>query len=209
LLGIAYGALAAGSSIFIPESSSLSLEVAKLVPLGILLLTLAVQGRGHGHIGWELGLLCTLAFLSAAWSVDPGLTAARAAALSGLALVAFWGLPRYWTSPNRLAITVEVMVLAGLAIALAGLIAIPFVDQAFLRGRFTGILQNPNALGGLLAPLFPLAWLLPRWHPQSRGLVWAAMPVMAVALSPAAGPACSRRCQACWWRRFSPGTAGG
>jgi O-antigen ligase len=168
LLLASYAALVGGSVVLVltGEQSSV-VQVGKLVPMGFLAVALLIRGTGRPRPPLEVVTLCVLTFLSVVWSADPALTVQRAAGLALLAIVAFWGFPRNWSS-HGVTDTIGVMVLAGAAVAAASLAAIPFWANAFLRGRFEGILANPNALGFLLAPIIPLALYLRRgWLPLS------------------------------------------
>jgi O-antigen ligase len=110
--------------------------------------------------------LLGLAVLSASWSVDPGLTLRRAAALAALfvAGIALFHVCRARPDAVR---RLLVGLLAGMtSVAVAGVVVLLFARSDAIQeatfeyaARYQGFGQNPNTVPLLLAPGIPLALL--------------------------------------------------
>jgi exopolysaccharide production protein ExoQ len=142
----------------------LGLPSVALAPLLLLLHPRAVLAAFVRHPA--LALLLAWVWGSVLWSLDPGISARRAMALTSYTLIACWLVAAYEPAAllRRLAWLMLVVLLLSLAFA-AALPKLAFMpDSGQLRGVFT----HKNVLGQQLviaAILLPLAWqarLIPR-----------------------------------------------
>lgn len=108
-------------------------------------------------LGWIV-----FAFLTASYSIDPGLTIGRAATLLLMYVAVFWVI---WETADRKG---DHSIIDLFLIAIAITYFLSFIElalgRAFDAGRFRGIAGNANGLGLLTALLFPLVFY--------RALAW-------------------------------------
>jgi exopolysaccharide production protein ExoQ len=98
----------------------------------------------------------SLAFLSASYSIDSDLTIYRSITLLIMYLAIFrviWAITDLAGEERIISIIVFSAIIIYL-LGFASLVVIP--GHAFMQGRYNGILENPNAVGGLTAIVFPL-----------------------------------------------------
>jgi hypothetical protein len=71
-------------------------------------------------------------------------------------MAVFWAAWRY-ASRHGEEKAIEIVLGACLVVCVAGLLVLPMDDGVWLRGRFRGVMENPNSLGLLAGVLFPVA----------------------------------------------------
>ena len=119
------------------------------------------------------------AFLTALYSIAPVLTVQRSVTLLLMYMAVFWAGWRY-AGRHGEEKTIEIVLGACSIVCVAGLLMLPVDDGVWLRGRFRGLMENPNSLGLLAGVLFPVALehlLAKRWPRH-----WVLVGIMGVSL---------------------------
>jgi exopolysaccharide production protein ExoQ len=182
VFAVCLGALALGSS-SIEEVKSAGTDV-RWVALGTLAAWPAVSGRRLQVLVPRLlfgsdALLVAVAFASTAWSIDPGLTARRAAAFAVMVFVALVVVPIHAaTRPERRSLVVSLGTLCATG-ALAAVVT-ALVSPSLARSTPTAF----AAFNGL--PSLPSFGPLRAWFesPQTIGIWCAILLPFVIALSP-------------------------
>jgi len=119
------------------------------------------------------------AFLTVLYSIAPVLTVQRSVTLLLMYMAVFWAGWRC-AGQHGEEKTIEIVLGACSFVCVAGLLMLPLDDGVWLRGRFRGLMENPNSLGLLAGVLFPVALelLLAKRRPK----YWALVGIMAVSL---------------------------
>ena len=118
--------------------------------------------------------LVALALASTLWSVDPTLTAKRAASFAALIAAAAFILYAAAGRPDRIRRLLAGLLIGAVAVAVAGLVVLAVDHDAAVQpatteypARYRGYEQNPNTAAMLLAVATPLACLF-TWDARSR-----------------------------------------
>jgi O-antigen ligase len=189
------GALAWGTSTLPLVSLAYTLKFAMLAIIALTAVTwlLSRQIDRLEHLPVPTGAAMTLfglllfALLSSAWSVDAGGSIGRTLSMVLILVASFVAVPlgvRSGTEVNellfRMSLVAAGVAAAGLALGLAGV-----VPASGGVGRFQGILNNPNAIGYLSAPLLPALVVLAASEPagRRRRLMLLAVTVLVVAIA--------------------------
>jgi O-antigen ligase len=140
------------------------------------------SGAAAGYLG-----LLLFALLSSAWSVDGAASAQKALSMFLLLAACFVAVPLGLRSGIEVKELVFRMSLVPAGVGAAGLIlGLTGVVAAFdPSGRFQGILNSPNALGYLSAPLLPPLVMLAASEPagRRRRLMLLAVTVLVVTIA--------------------------
>lgn len=120
-----------------------------------------------------------VAAISAAWSVDPRLTVARAASFAVVIWIAFLVVAPAVRRAERHAIATSLAVVASAALVASVVVWVIAPDRALASNELRGIFENANGFGLFVALLYPFA----RFSLDRRaGSVPAAVSVLPVAV---------------------------
>ena len=119
------------------------------------------------------------AFLTALYSIAPMLTVQRSVTLVLMYGAVFWAA-WWYASRHDEEKAIEVVLGAFAIVCVGSLLMLPVDDSVWLRGRFRGLMENPNSLGLLTGVLFPVA--LERLLAKQRPRYWVLVGIMAVSL---------------------------
>jgi O-antigen ligase len=119
------------------------------------------------------------AFLSTLYSIEPVLTVQRSTTLLLMYVAVFWAAWRY-AGQHGEEKAIEIVLWALLIVCAAGLLMLPVDEGVWVRGRFRGLMENPNSLGLLAGVMFPVA--LERLHARRWPRYWVLVGIMAVSL---------------------------
>lgn len=154
--------------------------------IGLVAVTLikpraAPRQRAITDLGVPVALFVTLAFASATWSVDPGLTLQRAASVALLFMAVFALAARAWATRQDVLRDLAVVAFVLVAALIVGLVGYARgAEWASQASRFRGILENPNSVGVVGALLIPVAFGFAGWRRGGRRMWWSVVGLLAL-----------------------------
>ena len=130
---------------------------------------------------WPLAVLVALTMISAAWSIDPEVTARRALGLIFTTLFAFWFAARFsWR--DMIVLIASMYVILAFGSFIAGLLFPSFaIHDSIHPGAWKGLWWEKNTLGAMMA-WATLAFVAAAALDTRRRVFWLAMVMPAVAL---------------------------
>ncbi len=154
-----------GLTLMISQSQYLTDEAivgyARWVFLGLLCVMLAlrppkrVRVRRPQIVDAVFAVFVTLAFASAIYSSDVSITLQRAASTVLLYTAVFWTLWFYTDLAGEEKL-IDALILTAAVVFVACAFSFFLTESSMMRGRFRGIMENPNALGMLTIIFLPL-----------------------------------------------------
>jgi O-antigen ligase len=145
-------------------------------------MTVAASGRRVRRVRpFDIMMVAWLAFafLSSLYSVAPLLTVQRATTLVLVYVAVFWAAWAYASGHGEQK-AIDLVLDALALVCGVGLLLLPVAEGARLRGRFRGLMENPNSLGLLAGVLLPVA--LERLLERRRPRDWVLLGMMALSL---------------------------